>query len=295
MSSFILVILSGAGLGGLYFLVASGLSLIYGLMHVINLAHGVLLSAGAYASWWLIQKWTDGPVISTPRFVLAVLFGMAVVAVAGLVVERVLIRPLYHRHVDQILVTVGIWIGVVALFGGIWGSDPRPFAHPEWLAGDVDLLGASIPTDRLVILGVSAFVLVALLLLLKFSRFGLIVRAGVENRQMVTALGINVQLTFALVFALGASLAALGGSLAAVYQGGVSPGQGTSLMIYAFMVVIIGGFGTIIGTAVAAAGVGIVQQAGNFYLSTGLGDIAVLLLLATVLLVRPSSLAGRTS
>ena len=137
--------------------------------------------------------------------------------------------------------------------------------------------------------------LLAIIALLRFTRIGLIIRAGVENRSMVQALGIDVRRTFTLVFAIGGAAAALGGVLSAVYRGGVSPGDGTSLLIYAFIVVVIGGFGSIGGTAVAALVVGLVQQLANYYLPSGIGDISVVLLLAVVLRLRPAGLAGKAA
>jgi branched-chain amino acid transport system permease protein len=138
-------------------------------------------------------------------------------------------------------------------------------------------------------------VLLAIIALLRFTRIGLIIRAGVENRPMVQALGIDVRRTFTLVFAIGGAAAALGGVLSAVYRGGVSPGDGTSLLIYAFIVVVIGGFGSIGGSAVAAVAVGLIQQYANYYASSGTGDLAVVLLLALVLLVRPTGLAPKVA
>lgn len=293
MSSITLVVLSGLGLGALYFLVASGLSMIYGLMHVVNLAHGVLLGLGSYAGYEIMRALGGEGAISTGRFVAACAAAIAVTMVAGAVIERVMIRPLYLRHIDQILVTVGVWLASVALFTGIWGSDPLPFPRPEWLLGNIHVLGASVPRDRILMIAIAAVVLGALLALLRYSRIGLIVRAGVENRAMVSALGVDVGKVFTGVFACGAGLAAAGGILASVYQGGVFPVQGPEFMIYAFIVVVVGGFGTIAGTALAAVLVGLVQQAGNYYLATGLGDIMVLALLAAILLARPAGLAGK--
>ncbi len=292
MSSLILIVVTGVGLGALYFLVASGLSLIYGLMHVLNFAHGAFLTAGAYAAWVAMRHLGS---LGGWAFPLATLIGMATGAVIGTVVELLLIRPLYRRHIEQVLVTVGIGLMGVALFTGIWGADPRPFARPAWTTQTTDIGGAAIPNDRFLLIAAAAVLLVGLLALLKFTRIGLIIRAGVENRAMVQALGIDVRRTFTFVFAVGGAAAALGGVLGSVYLGSVSPGQGTSLLIYAFIVVVIGGFGSIGGTALAALIVGLVQQLANFYLFAGLGDVSVVLLLAAVLLFRPAGLTGRSA
>jgi len=154
------------------------------------------------------------------------------------------------------------------------------------------VLGASIPNDRWVEIGVAVVVLVALELFLERTRYGLIIRAGVENRAMVTALGIDVRRAFTLVFAIGGTCAALAGVLANVYFGTVDPTRGTSLLIFAFIVVVIGGLGSLRGTAVSAVVVGLVQQYANYYASSGLGDLSVVLLLGLVLLIRPRGLSG---
>jgi len=292
MSSLILILITGVGLGALYFLVASGLSLIYGLMHVLNFAHGAFLTAGAYAAWVAAAALSG---LGGWSFPAAVLIGMIVGALIGAAVEFFLIRPLYRRHIEQVLVTVGLGLMGVALITGIWGADPQPFPRPLWTTETTTIGGAAIPNDRFLLIGAAAALLIGLLLLLKYTRLGLIIRAGVENRTMVQALGIDVRRTFTLVFAIGGAAAALGGVLGSVYSGSVSPGQGTALLIYAFIVVVIGGFGSIGGTALAALVVGLVQQLANYYLYSGIGDVSVVLLLAAVLLVRPAGLTGRTA
>jgi branched-chain amino acid transport system permease protein len=190
---------------------------------------------------------------------------------------------------------VGLSLASVALLQGIWGSDPRPFPRPGWTTGTTGIAGASIPNDRFLLVGAAVAVLLALLAMLRFTRLGLVIRAGVENRSMVEALGIDVRRTFTLVFAVGGAAAALGGALGSVYLGSVSPGQGTSLLIFAFIVVVIGGLGSITGSAVSAVVVGLVQQLANYYAASGVGDFSVVLLLALVLLARPQGLSGRTA
>ena len=297
MSTFVLLTITGFGLGAMYFLVASGLSLIYGLMGVLNFAHGAFITFGGYAAWWLTTQ------LSTSvegELLLAGAFGMAVGAALGTVVEVCFIRPLYRRPVEQVLVTVGIALALGALVFGIWGADPKPFTLPDWTIDTTTILGANIPNDRFVEIGVAAAVLLGLVGFLRYTRVGLVIRAGVENRAMVQALGIDVRRTFTLVFALGGSLAALAGVLSGVYYGSIDPGRGTSLLIFAFIVVVIGGFGSIAGSAVAALTVGLVQQYANYYVAdwldwSGAGDVSVMLLLATILLVRPEGLAPRVA
>jgi branched-chain amino acid transport system permease protein len=292
METFVLLTVTGLGLGAMYFLIASGLSLIYGLMGVLNFAHGAFLTVGAYGAWWLDSR-IDGIGSITVRFLLVTAFGLLVGGAVAALVELVLIRPLYQRHIEQVLVTVGLSLVIGALVQGTWGPEVRTFPSPRWMVDTTSILGAKIPNDRFVEIGAAIAVLVGLRVFLNRTRYGLIIRAGVENRAMVTALGIDVRKAFTLVFAIGGMAAALAGVLSAVYFGGIEPARGTSLLIFAFIVVVIGGLGSIEGSAASAVVVGLTQQYANYYASSGLGDIAVVLLLALVLLVRPSGLAGK--
>jgi branched-chain amino acid transport system permease protein len=231
MSTFLLLTVTGLGLGAMYFLIASGLSLIYGLMGVLNFAHGAFITVGSYGTWWTSVHVFDGIHSSLWRWLLSSLLGLA--------------------------------------FGG-----------------------AHIPNDRWVEIATAAVVLGLLQLFLRRTRYGLIIRAGVENRAMVQALGIDVRKAFTLVFAIGGIAAAIAGVLSGVYFNAVSPEQGTSLLIFAFIVVVIGGLGSIGGSAAAAVIVGLVQQYTNYYGSSGVGDMIVVLLLGIVLLTRPRGIAG---
>ena len=294
MSTFVLLTITGLGLGAMYFLIASGLSLIYGLMGVLNFAHGAFLTVGAYIAWFADSHFTAIHSV-TLRFVLAALCGLAAGAVFAALVELVLIRPLYLRHIEQVLVTVGLSLATVALIQGIWGNDSRLYALPNWTSQTTHVLGASIPNDRWIEIAAAVLLLAGLLAFLRYTRYGLIIRAGVENRAMVTALGIDVRRAFTLVFAIGGFAAALAGVLSGVYFISVDPGRGTSLLIFAFIVVVIGGLGSIVGSAAAAVIVGLLQQYANYYASSGLGDLSVVLLLAIVLLIRPGGLSGRAA
>ncbi|MGY1720512.1 MULTISPECIES: branched-chain amino acid ABC transporter permease [unclassified Blastococcus] len=292
MTTFVLLAITGLGLAALYFLVASGLSLIFGLMDVLNFAHGAFLTIGAYGTWWAAGN-LPGAGSTGWGFVLAVVFGVGVGTLVAALIELLLIRPLYQRHIEQVLVTVGLSLALVALVRAVWGSDPRPFPRPEWAQGTTSVLGANVPNDRFLLIASAVVVLVSVLAFLRFTRVGLIIRAGVENRTMVTALGIDVRKAFTLVFAIGGAFAALAGALGGIYLGSISPGQGTSLLIFAFIVVVIGGMSSITGTAAAAVLVGLVQQFANYYAASGVGDLSVVLLLAVVLLARPSGLTAR--
>ncbi len=289
MSTIVLLLITGLGLGALYFLVASGLSLIYGLMGVLNFAHGSFLTLGAFAGWELARRMGGDSWLTLFASLAA---GAAVGAIVAAGTEFLLIRRLYNRHIEQVLVTVGLALASVALFDGIWGTDPIYVTGPAWFAETTEILGARVPNDRFILIAAAGLVLIAMVLFLRYTRYGLIIRAGVENRSMVTALGIDVRRAFTLVFAIGGAAAGLGGVLASHYFGYVSPQLGGSLLIFAFIVTVIGGLGSLTGAAVASVVVAVLQQFANYYLG-GTGDLVVVLLLAVVLLVRPSGLVGR--
>ncbi|GIJ26309.1 branched-chain amino acid ABC transporter permease [Micromonospora qiuiae] len=294
MDAIILLTLTGLGLAALYFLVASGLSLVFGLADVLNFAHGLFLGVGAYATWWAAGN-LPGAGHDGLGFVVAVAFGVAAGALMAVLVELVLIRPLYSRTIEQVLVTVGLSLAGVALLQATWGADARRFPRPEWTRQVTSILGAQVPNGGLLLIIAAVLVLAAILAFLQWTRYGLIIRAGVENREMVTALGIDVRKAFTLVFAIGGAAAALAGALGSVYFGTVSPQQGGSLLIFAFIVVVIGGMGSVVGSAYAAVAVGLLQQFVNYYGTSGLGDICVVALLAAVLLLRPQGIAGKVA
>ncbi|MGW6459039.1 branched-chain amino acid ABC transporter permease [Streptomyces sp. NPDC055078] len=291
MSTFTLLLVTGLGLGGLYFLVAGGLSLVFGLMDVLNFAHGAVLTLSGYVAYFALSHDPDTPQ-STGAFLLALLIGAAVGGGFSALIEVFLIRPLYSRgHMAQLLVTVGLSFAVIAVIESTWSPDTHPYRPPAWMTHSITIGEIRFPADRLIVVGIAGLVLAGLLLLLRRTRAGLIIRAGVENREMVSVLGINVRSVFTLVFALGGALAGLGGVLAVSFLRQVSPGIGHTFLIFAVIVIIIGGLGSITGSAVAAVVVAMIQQFAN-HLSTGLGDIAVVVLLAGVLLARPQGLMG---
>ena len=289
MSTIILTLVTGVGLGALYFLVASGLSLIYGLMHVLNFAHGAFLTLSAFLGWMVAQALGTE---SWWSFLVSILVGAAVGALFATLTELVLIRPLYERHIEQVLVTVGLSFAAVALFEGVWGTDAIPISGPPWLKETTEILGARIPNVYWILMLAAGLVLAALVLFLQKTRYGMIIRAGVENRSMVTALGIDVRRSFTLVFAIAGAAAGIGGVLAMHYSTFVSAHLGSTLLIFAFIVTVVGGLGSLTGAAVASVLVAVLQQFANFYLG-GTGDFIVVILLAVVLLVRPSGLLGR--
>ncbi|CAN5548511.1 branched-chain amino acid ABC transporter permease [soil metagenome] len=292
MSTLVLLVATGLGLAGLYFLLAAGLSLIFGLMDVLNLAHGAFFALGGYMAWTTMELLGFIQSVAL-RFVVALLVAAAAGYLIGVVIERLLIARNYGDHLVQILITLGLGFAGVALLGGLYSYDPRALDQPEWFTQTTTLLGARIPNSRILIFAIAAAILAGLLIFLNRTRHGLVIRAGVENREMVSALGIDVGKSFTLVFGIGGMLAAIGGVLGAVYFNGITPSLGTTQLIFAFIVVVIGGLGSVVGTAIAAVLVALTQQLLNFYAVTGAGDIAVVVLLALVLLARPQGLLGR--
>ena len=291
MTTFALLLITGLGLGALYFLIAAGLSLIWGLMRVLNFAHGAFFTVAAYAGWSVSSRLAAGASAEV-QWIIAVVIAVIVGGVFATLTEVVLIRPLYARHVGQVLVTVGLALATISLVQGGFGSDPKTLQLPAWMTRTTTIVGANIPNTRLLVIVIAALVFGLLLFFLRRTRFGLIVRAGVENRAMVQALGIDVHRAFTLVFAIGGMAAGLAGMLAGTYFGTIDPGRGTSMLLFAFIVVIIGGLGSVTGSALAAVVVGVLQQFLNFYGAAGVGDFSVVLLLAVVLLVRPGGFSG---
>ncbi|MHB1595911.1 MAG: branched-chain amino acid ABC transporter permease [Streptosporangiaceae bacterium] len=300
MSTFLSITISGAALGAVYFLVASGLSLIYGLMDVLNFAHGAFLTLGGYAGWEVASRLGSGQ--GTAGFVLTACAAAAGGAIVAGLTEVVLLRPLYGRPVSQILVTIGLDLALVGLLLGAFGSDSRSIPVPAWLAGVTGIGGAEVPNADFVAIGTGAALLLALTVFLRRTRYGITIRAGAENRDMVSALGINVGRAFSLVFMIGGAAAGLAGLLNSVVFASslIDPTQGDQLLIFAFIVVVIGGLGSLYGSAIAAVLVGLVQVYTGYYAGGGAGlaqvaNVSVMLLLAIVLLVRPRGLLGRTA
>jgi branched-chain amino acid transport system permease protein len=290
VATFILIAVSGLGLGALYFLLATGLSLIFGLMRVLSFAHGAFLSVAAFASW-LVLRSEASP--STGRLALALLAATVIGGALAFVTELAIIRPLKGKELEQLLATVGLGLALVALLAAIWGPDEHLIPRTRWLDSTSSVFGASIPHTRFLLIVAAGLVLAAIQLLLARSRYGLIIRAGVENSEMVSALGINVKRSFTLVFTVGGMLAGLGGGLAGAYYGGVSPYLGDGMLIFSFIVLIIGGLGSIEGPLIAAIVLGLSQSLVNYYVRNGIGDIFVVVLLVVTLLVRPQGLLGQ--
>jgi branched-chain amino acid transport system permease protein len=291
------VFLSGLYQGMLFFLVAAGFSIVFGLLDVLNLAQGSFFMLGAYVGFAVYGALPEGVPI-TVRFISALVAAPLGGAILGAATERVLIRPLYARPVFQIVLTFGLAITFTEIIKAIYGpAGLIPIQAPEALDHTFSILGARFETYRVFIIAVGAVLMGGILLLIQRTRMGIIIRAGVQDSQMVEALGINVRRVFTLVFALGCAVAALGGMTAAPYLGAF-PSMGDQFLISAIIVVVLGGMGSFEGTAIASILVGLTrsttEQLSLQYLNTPvLASLSILLIMVIVLLVRPSGLFGR--
>jgi len=252
-------ILNGVQLGLLLFLVASGLTLVFGILDFVNLAHASLYMIGAFICASL-TFWTG-------NFLWAVVLALPITAVVGYLIERLIIRHLYERsHLDHVLGTFGLILIVDTLAHLIWGPAGFAVPLPPWLDGQVEILsGVVVPLYRLLIISVGLAVAAGLFWLVNYTRLGMLIRAGASNRTMVSALGIDIQMLFGLVFALGAVLAGLAGMLVSPISE-ASIGMGGEIIITAFVVIIIGGIGSMKGAFIAAIIVGLIDTLGRSFL-----------------------------
>jgi branched-chain amino acid transport system permease protein len=291
--------LNGLQLGVTLFLLAAGLTLVFGIMNLVNLAHGALYMVGAYLTTYFYQ--------ATGSFALGVALGLAGTLVVGIVTEVAALRTLYERdHLDQVLATFGLILIFNELVAILWGRAAIYSTIPEYLTGHVEIAGGlTYPLYRLVIIGVGLAVAVLLWFVVSHTRLGMLIRAGASNRGMVAALGVNIRLLYTIVFGFGAALAGLAGLLAGpIYA--VQPGMGELILIQVFVVIVIGGIGSIRGAFAGALIVGMVDTLGRAFLKPALSTIIsptaadaagpalasmlIYLLMAAVLAFRPTGL-----
>lgn len=274
--------MNGLQYGLLLFLIASGLTLIFGIMHIINLAHGALYMVGAYLAFWATSI--------TGNLFLAILLALPLAALFGVVIERCLMRILYKRdHLDQVLMTFGLILVIDSLRSIAWGNDVHSVAIPEILAGSIQLTeNLEYPVYRLFISGVCVLVALSMYWILQRTRLGIVIRGGASNREMVQGLGININAIYTLVFAAGAALTAFAGMIAAPVSS-VYPGMGNQILIIAFVVVVIGGLGSIRGAFLGALLVGLTATWGAVLVPEYAG-MAIYMLMAVVLLFKPRGL-----
>jgi len=291
--------LNGVQLGLLLFLVASGLTLVFGILDFVNLAHGSIYMVGAFICASLT--------FVVGNFLLAILIALPLTAAVGYGIERLLARHLYARdHLDHVLGTFGLILVIDTSVHLIWGPEGFAVPLPAWLDGQVELFtGVVIPTYRLLIIGVGLAVAGGLYWLVNFTRLGMLIRAGASNRVMVSALGIDIQWLFALVFALGAMLAGLAGMLISpITEASIS--MGGEIIITAFVVIIIGGIGSMKGAFFAALIIGLIDTLGRSFLddifklfmssdaaetsAPAISSMLIYILMAVILAVRPQGL-----
>lgn len=275
---------SGIALGAILVMAALGLSIIFGMLGVVNFAHGALFMVGAYAGLWVASL--------TGSFWWGLLVAPIAIGVFGMAVEFFLIRPLYGRSVDDpLLLTFGLGYVLVEAVRIVFGSDGIPFPTPSALRGVVNLGIGYFPIYRLFVIGVVCAILLGLWLLLEKTKFGLIVRAGARDPQIMRVLGIDIGKVWLLVFGVGVGLTALGGVLAAPMRT-VNPEMGSLVLAEAFVVTVIGGMGSLVGSVVAGLLVGIAVSMTALF-APEMAQIVMFALMALVLLVRPQGLFGK--
>ena len=292
--TYITLTIAGLAMGMLLFLLASGLSIIFGLMDVLNFAHGALFAWGAYVGFTVfgyLMKWVEADSVlqNLAAFSLAIVAAMVVVALVGIVLERVLVRRVYGSHLFQILITFGATIVLVELIRVFWGPNDEVMTVPLTFSRSWDVMDIIINKYRVICIVVGLVVYGVIQLILKKTKLGMIVRAGVEDRDMVQAMGHNIFLLFTGVFAAGAALAALGGFAMSIFSLQVYPDMGGSFLLFAFIVVIIGGLGSITGSLVGALIVGLTY---NYvaYLVPWAAAGANIMIMIIILLIRPTGL-----
>jgi branched-chain amino acid transport system permease protein len=286
LAPILIQVLNGLQYGLLLFLVASGLTLIFGIMGVINLAHGSFYMIGAYFAWSLASYFGN--------LLTAILVGVVLSVLLGLALERLLIRHFYGRdHLYQVLLTYGLILIFEQLRSLIWGDEVQGVKVPELFNYSIPLTDTlSYPVYRLVISAACVAIALGLHWLIRRTRLGMMIRAGAHNREMTEAMGINVRMLFAVVFSLGVALAALAGMLASPVSS-VYPNMGSQVLIICFVVVVIGGIGSVKGALVGALLIGLADTFGQVYLPQVAGMV-VYLLMAAVLVFRPEGLFRKT-
>lgn len=284
-STWVTLTVAGLAMGLLIFIMASGLTLVFGLMDVMNFAHGLFIAVGAYVAVSAMKLFGG----TLAGLVPAMLAAMLVAGVLGLFFERVIIRPVYGQHLKQILITTGGMIVAEQLIHVVWGPDLLPLSRPEALRGAVLFGDVVLERYRLAAVGVGIGVFVAMVLTLNRTKLGLLIRAGVENAEMVEAMGYRIRRLFVGVFAAGSALAGLGGALWGMYQEAVTVAIGAQMMVLIFIVIIIGGLGSVTGCFVGSLLVGLVANYVG-YLSPKVALGSNILLMVIVLLWRPQGL-----
>jgi branched-chain amino acid transport system permease protein len=292
--SWLTLTVAGLAMGMMIFIMASGLTLVFGLMDVINFGHGAFVSVGAFVGISVIlalSHMAEAPslVLNLIALLVAVIGAMLATGVMGWAFEKVIVEPVYGFHLKQILVTMGGLIVVEQLIIVLWGPEESYISRPEMLKGAITFAGAALEKYRLVAVGIGLLVFAAMRLVLRHTKIGLIVRAGVQNGEMVQALGDRLRLVFIGVFIAGSALAGLGGVMWGLYQELITAHMGQQLMILIFIVVIIGGLGSVEGCFIGALLVGLLQNYIAF-LEPKAALISNIALMVAILMWRPQGM-----
>ena len=292
-------VFNGFQYGIMLFLIAAGLTLVFGIMDLVNLSHGSFIMLGAYLAAMFVP-WVDS-------FVLGALLALAVTFMVGVVIEKLVLSTLYQRdHMDQVLATFGLILFFNELVMMIWGAAPLYANGPDWLQGNVEIIpGVPYPSYRLAIITVGIALAIAIYLVVSRTRLGMLIRAGASNREMLQAMGVNVGLLFTLVFGLGCVFSGLAGIMISPISS-VESGMGDPLLIVAFVVIIIGGIGSIRGAFIAAIAAGMTDTIGRTYIpdllrpfveeatadavGPAIASMLIYVLMAAVLVFRPAGL-----
>lgn len=293
-SSWLTLTVSGLAMGMMIFIMASGMTLVFGLMDVINFGHGVFISVGAFVGvsvLLMLSSMTGAPslVLNLLAMLMAIVVASIATGLLGWGFERVIVKPVYGAHLKQILVTMGGLIVVEQLIVVFWGPEEIYILRPEALKGAVTFAGAALEKYRLVAVGVGLGLFLAMCYVLRRTKIGLIVRAGVENGEMVEALGYRLRFVFVGVFIAGSALAGLGGVMWGLYQEVITAHMGQHLMILIFIVVIIGGLGSVEGCFIGALLVGLMQNYVAF-LEPKAALISNIALMVAILMWRPQGM-----
>ena len=285
MDTLLLQLLNSLSYGFLLFIITCGISIVFGILGVLNLAHGSIYLLGSYIGYSVIMK-------AGMPFWVAILAVPLIIAALGFLIEIVILRPTYKLgHLSQVLLTFGLVYIFHDLFTMIWGKDVLSVNPPEALSSSIEMLGFTFPAYRLALIGIGAIIVLFLWYVQEKTKWGAVVRAGLSDKEMAGALGINIHLVFTLVFVFGSLLAGLGGVLGAPILG-TYPGMEFSILILSLVVLVVGGLGSVSGTFMASLLVGFVETFSR-YLVPELSLIITFALMAVVLVVRPQGLVGR--
>lgn len=283
MSIYIVQLLTGVAYGMLYFMIAAGLTIILGVMNVVNLAHGAFFLLGTYLAFTFISLHFN--------FWLALLLSVVVTAVLGIIIEKLLINKIYGKELEQVLLTFGLTFVIADAAKWIWGTEMQTIAVPELLNASITIGDMVFPAYRLFVVLVGCILAAILWYLESKTRVGAIIRAGVDDRAMVAALGINVRLVFTGVFAFGAGMAGLSGVLGGPLIG-MYTGMDSDILVTSLIVVVIGGLGSWKGSFIGAILIGLIETLGKIWFPS-LSMLIVFLLMVVVLMIRPQGLYGK--